>query len=77
MSSGLNHMVKKVFPAAILCLLLAACGPPQDGHGTREFDDGTKYVGEFKDGKRHGQGTATVACLNRREVSTPVNGRTI
>ena len=52
-------MVKKVFPAAILCLLLAACGPPQDGHGTREFDDGTKYVGEFKDGKRHGQGTAT------------------
>ena len=48
----------KIISAAILCLLLVSCGPPQDGHGTREYNNGT-YVGEYKDGKRHGQGTYT------------------
>ena len=28
--------------------------------GTRIHEDGTKYVGEFKDGKRHGKGTMTL-----------------
>ena len=27
------------------------------GQGTYTWDDGSKYVGEYKDGKRHGQGT--------------------
>ena len=29
--------------------------------GTVTYSDGTKYVGEFKDDKRHGQGTYTTA----------------
>ena len=28
---------------------------------TRLYEDGSKYVGEFKDGKQHGQGTYTYA----------------
>jgi len=51
----------KIISAAILGLLLVSCGPPQDSHGTHESDDGTKYVGEFKDGGPHGQGTVTSA----------------
>ena len=31
------------------------------GHQTLTFADGAKYVGEFKDGKRNGQGTYTYA----------------
>ena len=50
--------MKKVIAAAILCLLLVSCGPPQDGHGTYEYNNGT-YVGEYKDGNMHGQGTFT------------------
>jgi len=49
----------KIISAAILGLLLVSCGPPQDSHGTHESDDRTKYVGEFKDGRSHGQGTLT------------------
>ena len=30
-------------------------------YGTFIFPDGAKYVGEFKDGKPHGQGTMTYA----------------
>ena len=51
----------------IVCLFLASCGPPQNGQGTFEYDDdGSKYsngiyVGEWKDGKRHGRGTFTWA----------------
>jgi TPR repeat protein len=48
----------KIISAAILGLLLVSCGPPQDGHGTREYNNGT-YVGEWKDGNMHGQGTFT------------------
>ena len=50
--------MKRFTSAAILCLLLVSCGPPQEGHGTYEFDDGI-YVGEVKAGKAHGQGTMT------------------
>ena len=53
--------MKRLLLIFALCFLLAACGPPQDGHGTHEFDNGTKYVGEYKGGKAHGQGTATFA----------------
>ena len=33
-------------------------GNCQNGIGTFEFDDGIKYVGEFKDTESHGKGTA-------------------
>ena len=32
--------------------------------GTLTYNDGSKYVGEFKDGKPHGQGTATSTTCN-------------
>ncbi len=43
-----------------LCFLLWGCSelPPQSGHGTYNYDNGT-YAGEFKDGMPHGQGTFT------------------
>ena len=53
--------MKRLLAVGVLCFLLVSCGPPQDGHGTHEFDDGTKYVGEWKDGEMHGQGTYTDA----------------
>mgnify|MGYP001301870685 CR=1 FL=1 len=51
--------MEKTISAVVLCLLLVSCGPPQDGHGTYEYDTGT-YVGEFKHGKMHGKGTYTL-----------------
>ena len=41
--------------------VLANCidGDCENGHGTKILENGLKYVGEFKDGKRHGQGKAT------------------
>ena len=30
-----------------------------DGHGTEEWLDGKSYVGEFKKGRKHGEGTMT------------------
>ena len=36
-------------------------GNCSSGQGTYTFASGSKYVGEFKDGKRHGQGTYTHA----------------
>ena len=32
---------------------------PRNGQGTRTYPNGSKYVGEWKDGERHGQGTYT------------------
>lgn len=29
---------------------------PQNGEGMYEYDDGSVYDGEWKDGKRHGHG---------------------
>ena len=34
--------------------------------GTYNYTDGAKYVGEFKDGKYHGQGTYTFADGTKR-----------
>ena len=34
-------------------------GDCNNGYGTPMWTDGTKYVGEHKNGKRHGQGTWT------------------
>ena len=35
-------------------------GNCSNGQGTFTWADGSKYVGEFKDGKRNGQGTFTL-----------------
>ena len=35
-------------------------GNCSNGQGTLTRADGSKYVGEFKDGKRNGQGTLTL-----------------
>ena len=44
-------------------LLASGCieGNCKNGQGTYTGSDGSKYVGEFKDGKRNGQGTFTWA----------------
>ena len=33
--------------------------------GTRTYSNGSKYVGEFRDGRRHGQGTYTLPSGNK------------
>ena len=58
-------------PAAILLLSstegwsLPPCGSPESTWtncvGTYTFDDGSKYVGGYKNGKRHGYGVYTKA----------------
>ena len=51
-----------VFP---VLLMISACseqcikGDCNNGYGTYTYADGSKYAGEFKDGKKHGQGTYT------------------
>ena len=53
-----------VFP---VLLMISACseqcikGDCNNGYGTYTYADGSKYAGEFKDGKKHGQGTFTFA----------------
>ena len=42
----------------LLSSFLTSC-EKKDGFGTETFDDGSKYEGEWKDGKRLGQGTFT------------------
>jgi len=49
----------KAYGGGFFCSIFPVCGPPQDGHGAYEYDDGTKYVGEWKDGEKHGQGIYT------------------
>ena len=41
----------------LLSSLLTSCD--KNGHGTQTYEDGSAYVGEFKDGKKNGQGTFT------------------
>ena len=60
--------MKKVFLYVFLGLLFcnvgfAECieGDCNNGYGTYMWSDGSKYVGEHKDGKQHGHGTLTYA----------------
>ena len=53
--------VRGIARCLVLCctILLAGCDPYGLGMGLFELED--KYVGEYKYGKRHGQGTLTYA----------------
>ena len=58
--------MKKLLGIMVLGLLwcnvgFAECikGDCNNGYGTYTWADGSKYVGEYKDGKRHGEGTLT------------------
>ena len=56
--------MKRLISIVVFCFLLVSCEPPQDGHGTYEYDNGT-YVGAYKDGNMHGQGTFTTPDGNK------------
>jgi len=50
----------------LISLTFNACERPEclsgdciNGHGIAQYSDGSNYEGQFKDGKRHGQGTWT------------------
>ncbi|MAG23783.1 MAG: hypothetical protein CMM09_06920, partial [Rhodospirillaceae bacterium] len=47
--------------AVVSLLIFRRKMPPRDSFGTETFADGEKYVGEWKDDKRHGHGTETFA----------------
>jgi len=51
--------VEKEAKAKLTTKAVTGCieGDCYNGKGTETFENGYKYVGEFKDGKRHGQGT--------------------
>ena len=60
--------MKKAIAIIVLGLLwcnvgFAECikGDCIDGYGTYTYANGSKYVGEYKDGKRNGLGTYTFA----------------
>ena len=64
--------MKKLLGILVLGLLFcnvgfAECikGDCNNGYGTATWADGSKYVGEHKDGKQHGQGTYTWANGNK------------
>tara|TARA_E500000178_G_scaffold345441_1_gene395300 strand:- start:8977 stop:9177 length:201 start_codon:yes stop_codon:yes gene_type:complete len=55
-----------LFFFSVGCFALPDCPKDQtkryhNCYGTYTFADGSKYVGEFKDGNFHGQGTFTYA----------------
>jgi hypothetical protein len=52
-----KHLLIILISLLLLTSFLTSC--EKNGHGTKTFDDGSTYVGEFKDGKRHGQGKHT------------------
>ena len=53
--------VEKEAKAQYITKAVTGCikGDCYNGQGTETFENGYKYVGEFKNGKRHGQGTLT------------------
>ena len=59
--------MKKIFIALFCCVALVGnsqeciSGDCENGQGTYTYANGSKYVGEYKDGEKHGQGTKTLA----------------
>ncbi len=55
-----------MFFVILISLTCNACDRPEclsgdciNGQGIAQYSDGSKYDGQFKDGKKHGQGTWT------------------
>ena len=68
MYRGRIIVMKKLSLYAFLLLMFcnvgfAECikGDCNNGYGTYTYENGSKYVGEWKDGKENGQGTYTFA----------------
>ena len=67
--------MKKFLGIVVLGLLwcnvgFAQCikGDCNNGQGTYRWESGDEYVGEWKDGKRHGQGTQTQQVFRTKYV---------
>ena len=59
--------MKRLICIFSLCMLLSACSDPmpQSGQASHTWGNGNKYVGEWKDGKPNGEGTATYVGLGQ------------
>ena len=53
----MKHILIVLISILLLSSFLTSC--KKNGHGTETFEDGSTYVGVYKDGKFHGQGTYT------------------
>ena len=59
--------MKKLIPILLAVVVLSSgcdsglcvSGDCENGYGTYTYASGDKFVGEWKDGKKHGQGTHT------------------
>ena len=54
----MKHFILVILSISLANLLTAQCisGDCNNGYGTYLYQDGTKYIGNFKDSKAHGQG---------------------
>ena len=55
-----------LFSILLLSSFLTSC-EKKNGHGTETYEDGSSYVGVFKDGERNGQGTYTYSDGDKYE----------
>ena len=62
----MKHLLITLISILLLFSFLTSC-EKINGHGTETYEDGSTYVGEFKDGIYHGQGTYTLTDGNRFE----------
>ena len=67
--SGVEYSdgMKRLICIYTFCMLLSACSDPmpQSGQASYTWGNGNTYVGEWKDGKPNGKGTATYVGLGR------------
>ena len=54
----MKHSLIILISFLILSFFLTSCDK-KNGHGTKTYEDGSSYVGEWKNGKWNGQGTFT------------------